>query len=459
MNNRQIWNKKLVIKEILYLKKANFPLSATDMINSKCRLYNAAKNYFKTWQNALETAGINYQSTRRNNKWSKKSIIKSIVALKDNGESLYAGDMRRDHSKLFSSAGSKYYFGSWIKALKAAGINYLPFLRKRRAQIRKMYSRKRRSQFNDPALEKAFQLYCHEKKTYSGVANNTLERYQTDAFRLQRYYNHIGIKLCFKTITLKHLKLYFLWIKNTLEISKCSIAANHSFLKNFLNYCKACNFIDENPTIKIFRPHFINNILVDRLSEEELLQIVEYLKERARDGSFLSSRNLLIFGIFALCGLRLEEATRLRTKDINIQEKFLFVRESKYKKERIVPISDTFVVWLKDYLSKRKESRISYLLLREYNDDRIDSPGIYSAIAKLSRRVKLSRRIYPHLLRHTFASLLFEKGANLKSIQDMLGHSSAFTTLKYIKVSTEYLRKEIEKHPLMNYEDGKNTEG
>lgn len=381
-------------------------------------------------------------------KWNKQVIVNQIQMMINKGESLYYKDAVKNHSRLVHAATSKRYYGSWIKALKSVRVNYLYLMKRRRKEIESGCRPYVSLSINNPELDKVYNEFIRSQRIYRECSEKTIKHYRDAMIKLQKYLDSRKVELSLANMNYFYLRP-FIRRQYKAKLARKTIADIYYCLRRFLAYCVNNKYIDENPMNRIPQPRYINNYLCDSLSPDELHQLFGFLM-LPNANTNVSARNVLVVGLLSLCGLRSLEAARLKIADINLKDGYIFVRKGKFKKQRLVPINDTMRILINNYLSARKSSRIRYLLLTKYMEMPLRPQGIYEIVVESGQKAKLGRSIYPHLLRHSFASILLENGADLKAIQDLLGHSDIKTTSRYIKSSANYLRREILKHPLIN---------
>lgn len=147
-------------------------------------------------------------------------------------------------------------------------------------------------------------------------------------------------------------------------------------------------------------------------------------------------------------GIRLQELRNLKMVDVDFTEKTLFVESGKGDKDRIVPLNNKLIEILQDYLKERVRLKKScpYFFTAMREDNRMGDLVIKRLVIKIREKTKI--HFYPHLLRHTFATLMLEGGCDLFSLSKMLGHSDIKTTTIYLSATTAHLQQQIEKHPL-----------
>ena len=171
----------------------------------------------------------------------------------------------------------------------------------------------------------------------------------------------------------------------------------------------------------------------DVLTRSEIQQLYQ-----ATDNSLLGYRNRAILAVYYGCGLRASEGIRLRVKDIYQERKLLYVRPGKTKTDRYVPMSERVAADLKDYLTYTRESLLNCttdkLLLSYFGKPFRSANNINQILKRLAGKTSISKRVYPHLLRHSIATHLLQSGMDFEQIARFLGHKSMQTTTMYAQV-------------------------
>lgn len=287
-------------------------------------------------------------------------------------------------------------------------------------------------------------------KTYllleKGLSKNTLDAYMRDLKKLIDYIDTREIAI--KTITRENLQDFVAEMYSDGKNPK-SIARNISGIKSFFNFLVIEQYIDEDPTELLETPQ-IGRKLPTVLSVEEINKIVKKIDVSTIEGQ----RNRAIIEVLYGCGLRISELTGLRFSDMFLDEGFLKV-EGKGSKQRLVPISPIAIQEIKNYLLYRKQmetkkgnENIVFLSNRGTGISRI---MVYHFIKEYAAIAGIKKNISPHTFRHSFATHLLEGGANIRAIQQMLGHEKITTTEIYTHLDREFLRQEIiEHHPRNN---------
>ena len=279
-----------------------------------------------------------------------------------------------------------------------------------------------------------------------GLSKNTLDAYMRDLKKLIDYIN--TRELSIKGITRDNLQDFIVEMYSDGKSPK-SIARIISGIKSFFNFLIIDQYIAEDPTELLETPQ-IGRKLPTVLSVEEINQIVNRIDVSTIEGQ----RNRAIIEVLYGCGLRISELTGLRFSDMFLDEGFLKV-EGKGSKQRLVPISPIAIQEMKNYLLYRKQldakkgsENIIFLSNRGTAISRI---MVYHFIKEYAAMAGIKKNISPHTFRHSFATHLLEGGANIRAIQQMLGHEKITTTEIYTHLDREFLRQEIiEHHPRNN---------
>jgi integrase/recombinase XerC len=226
---------------------------------------------------------------------------------------------------------------------------------------------------------------------------------------------------------------------------KTTVARKIYAVKSFYTYLLQKGKISKNPFDAIGTPK-VDKILPEILTEREMLEFLDRLPE----DTFPHLRNKAIFEFLYATGLRISELTGLKLVDINFEEELVRVM-GKGNKERIVPFHDQAREILLKYLGEAKrqfKTGIEYIFLNA-RGKRITERAVEMILQNTYRELMGSNKhVYPHLFRHSFATHLLQRGANLRVIQELLGHSSLSTTEKYTSLNYEDLLNVYKKfHP------------
>jgi integrase/recombinase XerD len=218
-----------------------------------------------------------------------------------------------------------------------------------------------------------------------------------------------------------------------------------SGLKSFFKYLRMERIVDENPTILLESPR-IGRHLPEVLSVDEIDNMIAAIDLSTPEGN----RNRAIIETMYGCGLRVSELCNLQINDINFENRFIIVT-GKGSKQRMVPMSDIAAQLVDSYINNERaavpvkpgEEGIVFLNRR---GRRLSRVMIFYIIRDLAALAGIKKDVSPHTLRHSFATHLLEGGANLRAIQQMLGHESIATTEIYLHMDNTRLREEILLH-------------
>lgn len=301
-----------------------------------------------------------------------------------------------------------------------------------------------------PDLEEKIPHYEAHLSLERGLSRNTVDSYLFDIRRFIRYISEENITP--NNITPDTLR-EFIGALHDLGISVRTQARFVSSLKSFFGYLRAEGYYDESPAELLESPS-IGSRLPEILSIEEIEKIIDAIEES--DPQAL--RNQTIIELLYGCGLRVSELVNLEISKLNLGEEYLIV-SGKGNKERLVPMSGISVELVRDYLIIRgRESGIKKgeenILFLNRRGGRLTRQMIFTIIRRLAEAAGINRTISPHTLRHSFATHLLEGGANLRAIQQMLGHASLGTTEIYLHLDTSRLRDEILRHHPRNKAEG-----
>lgn len=229
-------------------------------------------------------------------------------------------------------------------------------------------------------------------------------------------------------------------------LSSRTIARKISALRGLFVFLVRMDWIKENPLEIMETPRYLK-VLPSYLSVEEIEEML-----RPREENFQEIRDSCIIEFLYSCGLRVSELCHLSLHDILMGERLVRVI-GKGRKERIVPMGERAMQWLSYYLPYRSALLVDKKARDEVFLSRLARPmsrvSVWSVVKERARRAGIQREISPHSLRHSFATHLVMQGADLRGVQELLGHADISTTQIYTHVSSSYLKNEYETyHPL-----------
>ena len=292
-----------------------------------------------------------------------------------------------------------------------------------------------------------FQYFLKLEKSLS---DNSVEAYGMDLKKLLQFFESSNIKTEPDKVTSEQLNKFLKYI-NELGISPRSQARVISGLKAFFKYLLLEDIISEDPSALIEGPK-IGRKLPEILSVEEIDKLISVIDLSKAEGH----RNRAIVEVLYSCGLRVTELITLKISDMYLDKSYIKVR-GKGDKERLVPIGERAIGEIHNYLGDRNSLPFidrnfeNYLFLNRRGRS-LSRVMIFTIIKQLAEKAHISKSISPHTFRHSFATHLIEGGADLRAVQEMLGHESILTTEIYTHLDREYLRETIMSYHPRSYQ-------
>ena len=277
--------------------------------------------------------------------------------------------------------------------------------------------------------------YLRYEKKYS---ENTIVSYQND---LKKAY--IFFKKDFKDLSKKDIQNYIQSLSK--KESASSVSRTISTLKSFYKFLQINKYTKSNPLGTISNPKTIKK-LPKVLSEEEVDKLLDINLKTNFD-----YRNKAMLELMYSSGLRVSELINLKVNDIDLKNASVRIF-GKGSKERIVPLDDYAIEALDNYIKYHRKSLFkhgenNYLFLNNHGN-KMTRQGFFKILQKIAKEKNIKSELSPHTLRHSFATHLLKHGADLRSIQELLGHSDISTTQIYTHITSERLQKNYEEfHP------------
>lgn len=293
------------------------------------------------------------------------------------------------------------------------------------------------------SYKKGFQIYL---KLERALTANTIEAYLHDADLLFNYLINSENEKSLQAIKLKDLRAFVAFI-NKMEFGVYSQARIISGVKAFFRYLMDENIIQADPSELLEAPK-LGRKLPDILSVDDVTAIIDSIDLSTQNGE----RNKAIFETLYGCGLRVSELIGLKISDLHFNEDIISVT-GKGNKQRLVPIVKSARKQIEIYL---KQVRV-HLVVQKKSEDvvflnnrggKMSRQMIFLIVKKQAELAGIRKTISPHTFRHSFATHLVQNGADLRAIQDLLGHASIITTEIYTHLDSKDLRKAVLKfHP------------
>jgi len=292
---------------------------------------------------------------------------------------------------------------------------------------------------------KGFEAYLLMEKSLS---KNSIEAYLRDVEKLVEYFGVKGIDLMPEKVKGRQIEEFLSYLSD-LGLSEKSSARMLSGIKAFYKYLMMEDAISDDPTDGIAGPK-LSRYLPDVLSIEEVEAIIAAIDMSEPTGP----RNRAMLETLYACGLRVSELVNLRRSHCFPDQGFLRV-VGKNNKERLIPIGNTAIKHIEIYLDTVRRHlpaiapKDEDILFLNRRGSRLSRVMIFHIIKDLTAKAGIHKSVSPHTFRHSFATHLVEMGADLRAVQEMLGHESILTTEIYTHVNAEYLRQTIlDYHPL-----------
>jgi integrase/recombinase XerD len=294
----------------------------------------------------------------------------------------------------------------------------------------------------DP-YKKGFKAFLQLERSLS---DNSVEAYLRDIEKLTQFLQEKNNVVSPANVTLTELQQFIRWVSE-LGMTPTSQARIISGIRSFYKYCLIENIVTKDPTTLLEAPK-LKRALPDVLTFEEIENIIAQIDLSKPEGG----RNKAILETMYSCGLRVSEVVNLKLSALYLDVGFIRVT-GKGDKERLVPIGDAAVKYITIY---KKDIRV-HMPVKKGQEDyvflnrrgaKLTRVMIFLMLKDLVRKAGITKNISPHTFRHSFATHLVEGGADLRAVQEMLGHESITTTEIYTHLDREFLRDTLQQfHP------------
>ena len=270
------------------------------------------------------------------------------------------------------------------------------------------------------------------------LSENTVSSYKSDLTAFIRFMEDFGIDDP-SLVTYEHLSAFFKALSN-LGLSVNSAARYYSSIKQFFLFLYKSKYIKSDPVEKLSSPK-LEKSLPSVLSINEIDLI--FSKPQVEDKLGLRDRALL--ELLYACGTRVSELSNLKLSDLFFKEDVIRVF-GKGSKERLIPIGNSAVNWITKYLHQsrplleKKTKSENYVFLNN-RGTKLSRMGVWKIVERYSKEAGINKKIHPHTFRHSFATHLLEGGADLRAVQEMLGHVDISTTQIYTHIDREYIKQ------------------
>ena len=286
-------------------------------------------------------------------------------------------------------------------------------------------------------MEQWLDQLLHYLIVEKGLSKNTIEAY---SHGLSRFLNHLREKGVqeIRDVDKFHIRGFLLALKKE-KLSAKTIVRNLVAIRTFFRFLVQEGILETNPVEDLESPK-----VAKTLPEILTLKEIEQLLEQPNLQTPLGMRDRAMLEMLYATGMRVSELTHLPTHQVNLEGGYVLLY-GKGSKERIVPLGSEAIKWVTLYLKESRgilaKGKESPFLFINRSGKGMSRQGLWKNLKNYARRAGLRKRITPHLLRHSFASHLLEGGADLRSVQMMLGHADISSTQIYTHVTGERLKK------------------
>ena len=287
-------------------------------------------------------------------------------------------------------------------------------------------------------LNQFLQEYLAYLKLEKNLSEQSVNAYSSDLNKFLKFVeeeNHTDLN----TITPKLLSEYF-EIMRDLGISSSTTARYLSSVKGFFKYLSSQEYVEKNPS----------EILSARITERKLPTVlsfteIEKILQSPNTGEKLGLRDKAILELFYSSGLRVSEVINLKMSDLYFSDEVIRVL-GKGSKQRIVPIGESAVKWITEYLKTvrpllEKKMKSENIIFLNNRGTKLSRMGIWKIVDKYVKLAEIEKEFHPHTFRHSFATHLLEGGADLRAVQEMLGHADISTTQIYTHIDRDFVKQ------------------
>lgn len=298
---------------------------------------------------------------------------------------------------------------------------------------------------NHPELQQFLREYLAHLKLEKNLSENTVSSYESDISKFLEYLIQKNISDLNKVKT-NTISKYFELLRK-MEISSSTTARYLSAIKGFYKYLYSQKYVETDPT----------EILSSRISSRKLPEVlsfseIEKILDSPNTTETLGLRDRAILEMFYSCGLRVSELITLKKGDLFFKDDVIRVL-GKGSKQRIIPIGSSSINWTTEYLTKsrpllEKKMKSENIVFLNKRGTKLSRMGIWKIVDRYVKEAGIKKEVHPHTFRHSFATHLLEGGADLRAVQEMLGHADISTTQIYTHIDREFI-KQIHKdfHP------------
>jgi len=294
-------------------------------------------------------------------------------------------------------------------------------------------------------MQEDIKSFIHYLSVEKGLSDNTLSSYSTDLLQYLKYLQKRGIKN-WEDTNKSHVIGFLMEIKKH-DFQIRTVCRKLAAIKAFYKFLLSESVLDFNPAENLESPK-LNKYLPNVLTISE----VEKLLNQPKLNTLLGKRDKAMLELLYATGIRVSELVSLNLEDVNFEAGFVRC-VGKGSKERIIPVSEVALKYLDYYLRLArlelvKNNKNERAIFVNRRGKRLSRQGFWKLLKKYIEQCSIDKQVTPHTLRHSFATHLLEHGANLRAVQEMLGHADISTTQIYTHLTKSKLKKEYLKfHP------------
>ncbi len=290
----------------------------------------------------------------------------------------------------------------------------------------------------------AIEIFCSYIQKVKQYSENTYQSYYNDLNEFNDFIVKNWKQQYLKDITTEIVRSFLSELR-LLKRQPTTLIRKRSAIHSFLRFCEQRNFIEKG--IIIFPKGFRGDRkLPDFFTKSQISGFINFLKKDINEENYSSFRDLIIVYLLAFCGIRASELINMKKSDIDLSHKIIKVT-GKGKKQRIIPYPTQLKDSFDKYLNLVEKEGFDFLFCNKMKN-RLTRRGLFYILSKRMSQYQINFKIHPHKLRHTFATLLLENGADIRMIQKLLGHQSIGTTEKYTQLDRERKKQLYNKfHP------------
>lgn len=269
------------------------------------------------------------------------------------------------------------------------------------------------------------------------LSENSILAYMLDVNKLREYCENQSPVLMPQDVTFNHLSEFIKWLKVDNPRTQSRILSG---IRSFFRYLSLEGKITENPATMLESPR-TGTRLPDVLSVEEIDRIISAIDLSKPEGQ----RNKAIIETLYGCGLRVSELINMRLTDIHFNEEYVTIT-GKGNKQRLIPLNQNTIKQIEYYLQDRNRLRTiidQNILFLNRRGKKLSRVMIYTVVHELCELAGIRKKVSPHTFRHSFATHLVQAGADLRAVQEMLGHESILTTEVYTHIDRIFLKETI----------------